>query len=274
MLYYAEVHEYFSDNAFRNFSVKMPLQGQVHYRAGKNRYDLRPGMYMLASRQPGEVIVDSGTMVKALCIDISEQTMQDAFSLLTAKQIELDMQQQSYFSAPHFFDHVYTYDNRLGNYLRNLSGNVLSLAGEWNEEIFLSLAGHIVEHELENYHNLARIPAIKNSTRKELYRRLLSSRDYIDANFLQKPGAKEMAEVCNMSVFHFYRSFKQAFGYSPYQYIMEKKLEYAKDLISKGARFNQVSVDCGFPDLPTFSKAFKRKYKTSPSVYKKLEMEK
>ena len=106
------------------------------------------------------------------------------------------------------------------------------------------------------------------STKKELLRRLLQGRDFIDDNVLKNPGIAEIVQHCNMSPFHFFRSFKQAFGCSPYQYIITKRLEYAQSLIRTGHSFTSIAAQCGFADLFTFSKAFKKLYGVSPSDYK------
>lgn len=69
-----------------------------------------------------------------------------------------------------------------------------------------------------------------------------------------------------MSEFHFFRSFKQAFSISPYQYVLKKKLEPARSLLlERKLPINKIAACCNFADLPAFSKAFKRQYGQSPS---------
>ena len=76
----------------------------------------------------------------------------------------------------------------------------------------------------------------------------------------------EVAVHCNLSEFHFFRSFRQAYGITPYQFLLHKRLALADEFIRKGdMTITAVSAYCNFPDLFTFSKAYKRRFGVSPS---------
>jgi AraC family transcriptional regulator len=136
------------------------------------------------------------------------------------------------------------------------------------EETFLALAEKVVLHERSNYKCLNNLKSVRSSTKQELLKRLLQGKDYINDNFLKNPGIAEIVKHCNMSSFHFFRSFKQAFGYSPYQYIINRRLDHAKLMIRTGESFTAIAAQCGFADLFSFSKAFKKSFGISPSEYK------
>ncbi len=79
----------------------------------------------------------------------------------------------------------------------------------------------------------------------------------------------EVAVASNLSEFHFFRSFRQAYRITPYQYVLNKRLTCAMELLQKGnISVTEVSMHCNFPDLFTFSKAFKRRYGIPPSRMK------
>ena len=70
-----------------------------------------------------------------------------------------------------------------------------------------------------------------------------------------------------MSEYHFFRSFKQAFGMTPYQYLTTKRMNLAKELVQEGEKkISDIALICNFPDVFTFSKAFKRYYGVPPSA--------
>jgi AraC-like DNA-binding protein len=103
-------------------------------------------------------------------------------------------------------------------------------------------------------------------TKKERLRRLELAKEYIDENFLTIGEIKEVAEHCNLSIYHFYRSFKIAYDLTPYQYIVEKKMKLAKIMLEdQSMTLTAIADKCRFPDFFTFSKAFKRYYGLSPS---------
>jgi len=90
----------------------------------------------------------------------------------------------------------------------------------------------------------------------------------MDDEFLSIDEIQQAASVCNMSEFHFFRSFRQAFGISPYQYLLTKRLELAAYLIKEGnMSLTIIAAHCNFPDVFTFSKAFKRQFHLAPSHF-------
>jgi AraC-like DNA-binding protein len=89
----------------------------------------------------------------------------------------------------------------------------------------------------------------------------------MDANFLQIAEIKEVAEHCNMSEYHFFRRFKEVYKKTPYQYITEQKMQLAKTmLLQKEHSVSDIAILCSFPDIFTFSKAFKKFFGVPPSM--------
>jgi len=103
-------------------------------------------------------------------------------------------------------------------------------------------------------------------TKKERLRRLELAKEYMNEKFLTIGEIKKVAEHCNLSEYHFYRSFKMAYGLTPYQYIIEKKMQFAKKLLAdQSMTLRAIAEECCFSDVFTFSKAFKRYYGLPPS---------
>ena len=59
----------------------------------------------------------------------------------------------------------------------------------------------------------------------ELLRRLLRAKDRMDAASHEAWPVSRLASVSGVSEAHFARSFKQAFGESPYAYVVRRRLE-------------------------------------------------
>lgn len=138
-----------------------------------------------------------------------------------------------------------------------------------NKEWFLDLSERIVYQEYGNYLALKELKLAKPSARKEALKRLQQAKEYIDINFLQITNIKEVADHCRMSEYHFFRRFKEAFKRTPYQYITEQKMHLAKYLL-QGSHYSisEIALRCNFPDVFTFSKAFKKFYGIPPSAMK------
>ena len=68
-----------------------------------------------------------------------------------------------------------------------------------------------------------------------------------------------------LSKYHMMRKFKEETGYSMHQYILEKRILAAKNLILSGAPATIACMDCGFKDYSTFSRAYKKLLNRLPS---------
>lgn len=72
-----------------------------------------------------------------------------------------------------------------------------------------------------------------------------------------------------MSYNTFRKNFTNAYGVSPQQYRLRKKVENAKQLLSMGYHCSEVADTLGYPDLYTFSHQFKQIAGTTPKEYRK-----
>ncbi|MDC7295136.1 MULTISPECIES: AraC family transcriptional regulator [unclassified Butyrivibrio] len=77
-----------------------------------------------------------------------------------------------------------------------------------------------------------------------------------------------LADHFYMSKYHMMRIFKNETGYSIHQYISEKRILKARNLIMSGTPATNACVDCGFRDYSTFSRAFKNQLGVLPSEVK------
>ena len=92
---------------------------------------------------------------------------------------------------------------------------------------------------------------------------------YIEENYLSKDfSLKLAAEKSFISDTYFRKLFKQEFGISPKQYIINRRLKYAASLIIAGySSLEEISEMCGYTDYKHFSVEFKKNTGVSPSKY-------
>lgn len=94
--------------------------------------------------------------------------------------------------------------------------------------------------------------------------------DYIDSNLNRELCLQDLAELTNLSPHHFARLFKDSTGYSPYQYVVSRRLNYGLHLLSsKSLSIDEIAASTGFASASSFAKAFKRVYRVSPAKYLK-----
>lgn len=102
-----------------------------------------------------------------------------------------------------------------------------------------------------------------------------SFKQIIEANLFSQLTIEQLAEQCNLSVSSFKREFAKLYNDTPANYIRNKKLEKAAELLLiSDERITDIALDCGFNDLATFTKNFSDKYLISPSGYRQERKEK
>ena len=113
------------------------------------------------------------------------------------------------------------------------------------------------------------MPAVREATRVELYRRVHVARDYMHACLHESLSLDDIAGVAALSPHHFLRTFKAVFGHTPHQYLTQKRLERAQFLLSKtDLPVTDICMDVGFESLGSFSTLFRKRIGLSPRQYR------
>ncbi|HEY6932161.1 MAG TPA: helix-turn-helix transcriptional regulator [Marmoricola sp.] len=99
--------------------------------------------------------------------------------------------------------------------------------------------------------------------------RLRRVRDRIDREYAQPLDVEALARDAHMSAGHLSRQFRQAYGESPYSYLMTRRVERAMALLRRGdLSVTEVCFTVGCSSLGTFSTRFTELVGMPPSVYR------
>jgi AraC family transcriptional regulator len=99
--------------------------------------------------------------------------------------------------------------------------------------------------------------------------RLRRVTDYIHSHLEEPLSLKQMAELAQMSPYHFGRLFKQSTGMTPHKYVLGEKIWLAKGLLTDGfLSITEVSVRCGFSSHSHFTTAFRKWVGMTPREYR------
>jgi len=94
--------------------------------------------------------------------------------------------------------------------------------------------------------------------------------EYLHANLDRKITVDTMAEVACMSPSHFARIFRDETGAAPAAYLQEVRLHRAKKLIIAGDRsITEIALECGFGSPAYLSAQFRKRYRLSPSDFRR-----
>ncbi|NIG55421.1 helix-turn-helix transcriptional regulator [Chitinophaga sp. Cy-1792] len=95
----------------------------------------------------------------------------------------------------------------------------------------------------------------------------------IEANIFLPVNIDELAAKTNLSLSSFKREFKKLYNDSPANYIKNKRLERAAELlVATAQRITDIAFECGFNDIANFTKSFHDKYGHSPTNYRMHHM--
>lgn len=100
-------------------------------------------------------------------------------------------------------------------------------------------------------------------------RQLVQVLDYMNDRLDQDIKLVDLAALLDMSQFHFSRLFKQSIGTTPYQYLMQQRIERAKQLLRQTDRpIIDIAFQCGFNSHSHLSKQFRQLTGMTPKAYR------
>lgn len=94
---------------------------------------------------------------------------------------------------------------------------------------------------------------------------------FISTNYGNKISTDDMTELVHISKYHFLRLFKTYTGLSPYEYLINYRINMSKSLLKDtSSSVNEISCCVGFNDVNNFIRYFKRLTGTTPANYRKF----
>ena len=101
---------------------------------------------------------------------------------------------------------------------------------------------------------------------------LRKARDRMDREYAQPLDVPALASTALMSAGHFSRQFKLAYGETPYNYLMTRRIERAKALLRRGdMSVTEVCMAVGCTSLGSFSSRFTELVGESPTAYRQRD---
>jgi AraC family transcriptional regulator len=98
--------------------------------------------------------------------------------------------------------------------------------------------------------------------------------DMLKANLDGQIALSQVAGECRLSVSHFVRAFKQTIGQPPYRWLLQQRIETAKELLlHSGLPMVEIALKCGFADQACFIRAFRKLLNTTPGEWRRIRMQ-
>ncbi len=251
-------------------SIKTVIEGEVAWKVGQKNIVVDDSSFLvLNNKEPYSMEIDTLQPVATCCV-----FFQHGFVEAVGRDLANPLLQglDDPYKLPatlSFLSRLHLRNRKLTAHMTHIHRQVIAGPSSMElEEGFLSLAVDLLLLYEEIKKQIARIPAIRQSTRQELFARLARGREFLHAEAYGPVTLGDAARAACMSPFHFQRSFVRAFGMSPHQYVTELRLQRAIKLLKVGISVTDVCMAVGFESLGSFCTKFRRHFGVSPSVFR------
>jgi AraC family transcriptional regulator len=269
--------KYFEKNKSNCASVgiKYVIDGTEHYTVDQGCFKVTGGKFLLINpQQSHDVYLSAEKEITGICFNIDTAIINDVYHVSRASLAELLDEPEIIFSNQlEMHEQIYsTRDSDLGLQLSEIAG--VFTGGQDDsifncEQVYFNLAENLLKQQCLIHNTFNRIHAERTSTKKELFKRIEKARDMLESDLFTNMNMTEVAAAVAMSPFHFNRTFGQIYQVTPYQYVINRRLEKAKALLQNGnLTVGDIAHRIGYADLFSFSKSFKKAYKVSPTAFK------
>lgn len=254
-------------------SIKCFFQGAALYRVGRGYHAINDAAYLVLNHgQSYTLTIDAEQPVESFCLFFAPGFAESVRRSLTTPLDRL-LESDPADSGPslHLFERTYLHDAILSPALFELRRSCASdtLQPALLIEQFHTIVERLLRAQSVVSAEVDAFPAARAATRNELYRRLYLAKDYADALYATPMTLDDMADVAGFSANHLLRTFKQAFGQSPHQYVTSRRLAQAQLLLQKTDQsITEVCHAVGFESLSAFSWLFRRRFGVSPQQYR------
>jgi AraC family transcriptional regulator len=94
--------------------------------------------------------------------------------------------------------------------------------------------------------------------------------EFIEEHLAEEVSLAALAELADLSLYHFARAFKQSFGAPPHRYHMARRMDHARALLQKPAlSVTEIGIETGFRETSSFTRAFRKFTGLTPTEYRR-----
>jgi AraC family transcriptional regulator len=146
--------------------------------------------------------------------------------------------------------------------------NAERIAGFPNGQLFLDSVERALAVALVNGYALQR-PSPRTYRGGLSPARLRRVTELVHAKIEDNLSLEDLADSVQLSTAHFSQMFRKTTGHTPHQFVMQQRVETAKDMLRRvEARVLDVAVACGFKTQQHFARVFKQICGASPTEYR------
>lgn len=262
---FSKVLQFENQVNFFDFSAKYVVFGDEYYTINGKQFKVSSGEYIVGNEHiDAAIVIDSNETVSGICIDISKDKISEIidYNYENNDQFKKFLFDQEWLVNKYKVEHTH-----LGYAMHQIASKIEAIANGknvLNNEIFYTVAECIVKDQELIFSQFKNLKAVKENTNGRLLNFIYDSKNFIDNNYLENISLDEIAKESKLSQYHYIRLFKKVFNTTPYQYIIQKRLEHSKNLICDGFSIMEAAYSSGFSGPANFSRAYKNYFGVPP----------
>lgn len=173
---------------------------------------------------------------------------------------------------PGHFNQILPRDAKLDNIISEIYANNRDQENNrlLKDELLVDLFYNLYQTQDGIKKTISLLPGQKSSTKEETYKRICLAVDFMHSNYELDFGLEELSKISCLSKFYFIKGFKSVYQCTPYQYLLNIRLNKALQLLrTSDLSIGEISESIGFDYVSSFSRAFYRRYAYYPSSERK-----
>lgn len=141
--------------------------------------------------------------------------------------------------------------------------NNSSMVPAFSDAIAMGMALHLAENYAESVRDSGHLAALS-------YREMRAVAEAIEADLGEDWSVVRLAELLDLSPFHFARAFKRSFGTTPHAYVTAQRMaRAARRIRHTRASLADIAAETGYASPSYFSQTFRRFWGVTPTAYRK-----
>jgi AraC family transcriptional regulator len=261
------------DNHVGCLSIKTIMTGQEWYTVDGRHIAVHPGQFLILNdghNYSYRIPKGDGTRVLSIFFqkDFAASVFQDTLS--PEEQLLDDPFCQST-PTPEFFQTLHGVEPYFAKSLAELVTRLDTYGDETNrcDEDLVFLLQYLLRTYRSDRQLSRQVDAAKPSTRKEIYKRLCIAKDVLHSYYHEPLDLSQLSAHACLSTPQLIRHFKSVFGRTPYQYLIDIRLQHAAYLLMQTPDdIQHITWASGFNDPSAFCRAFRTRYGASPGQFR------
>ncbi len=249
-------------------------KGEGYYTTGNSTLKVNEDTFIISNEEQHYGIdIHSPQVTETFNIHFSTKMLRHLYPVLTLKEEELLDQVDIEKGEVNFYNKLYWKDEVFRGTVKSIQyyQSIGELDDIMTEQLLSDLLSHLYQKQISTQKNINTASVVKKSTKEEILARLANATDYIHSHYQERILLDQLAIVACLSKYHFLRLFKQVYRMTPYQYISNIRLDKASQLLgTTHMNIGSIALQVGYDNISTFSRAFKRRYKTWPQIYRAM----